>query len=71
MNLYLRARMEQEVDVVLEVKLARRSRPQFIADSVSSLLITQSLSTYSLFILLYEDLICEYTSEKLHYLLNI
>ena len=35
MNLYLRARMEQEVDVVLEVKLARRSRPQFIANYAS------------------------------------
>ncbi|KAF6025865.1 PTPRM [Bugula neritina] len=46
MNLYLRARMEQEVDVVLEVKLARRSRPQFIADSESFDLLYEFVSSY-------------------------
>ena len=37
LNLYQRARIEQEVDIVLELKLARRSRPQFVADDVSVL----------------------------------
>ena len=36
MNLFLRARIEQEVDIVLEVKLARRSRPEFVSDYVSN-----------------------------------
>ncbi|XP_067942397.1 receptor-type tyrosine-protein phosphatase epsilon-like [Watersipora subatra] len=31
MNLYMRTRVEHEVDIVLEVKLARLSRPQFIS----------------------------------------
>lgn len=39
LNLYQRARIEQEVDIVLELKLARRSRPQFIPDYVSALLL--------------------------------
>ena len=39
LNLYQRARIEQEVDIVLELKLARRSRPQFVADDVSVLLL--------------------------------
>ena len=38
LNLYLRARIEQEVDIVLDLKLARRNRPQFIADYVSTLM---------------------------------
>ena len=34
MNLFLRARVEKEIDVVLEIKLARRSRPEFIGSMV-------------------------------------
>ena len=34
MNLFLRARMEKEIDIVLEIKLARRSRPEFIDSTV-------------------------------------
>ena len=41
MNLFLRARMEKEIDIVLEIKLARRSRPEFIG-SVSDQLVVNS-----------------------------
>ena len=37
MNLYLRTRMEQQLDIVLEIKLAHNSRPQFIPDVVREL----------------------------------
>ena len=34
MNLFMRTRIEQEIDIVLEVKLDRQSRPQFIPELV-------------------------------------
>ena len=34
MNLFMRAKIEHEIDIVLEVKLARQSRPQFISELV-------------------------------------
>ncbi|XP_067932176.1 receptor-type tyrosine-protein phosphatase epsilon-like [Watersipora subatra] len=46
MNLFLRARIEQEVDIVLEVKLARRSRPEFIDDFASFNLLHEFVTTY-------------------------
>ena len=42
MNLFLRARMEKEIDIVLEIKLARRSRPEFIGSTVSDQLVIKS-----------------------------
>ena len=42
MNLFLRARMEKEIDIVLEIQLARRSRPEFIGSAVSGQLVTKS-----------------------------
>jgi hypothetical protein len=41
MNLYLRTRIEQQLDVVLEIKLAQNSRPQFIPNVVSILPLQQ------------------------------
>ena len=34
MNLFMKIRIEHEIDIVLEVKLARESRPQFISELV-------------------------------------
>lgn len=36
MNIYLRTRIEHDLDIVLEVKLARQGRPQFIGRLVGS-----------------------------------
>ncbi|XP_067932322.1 receptor-type tyrosine-protein phosphatase epsilon-like [Watersipora subatra] len=46
MNLFLRVRIEQEVDIVLEVKLARRSRPEFISDFASFNLLHEFVTSY-------------------------
>ena len=34
MNLFMKSRIEHKIDIVLEVKLARQSRPQFISELV-------------------------------------
>ena len=42
MNLFLRARMEKEIDIILEIKLARRSRPEFVGSAVSDQLVIKT-----------------------------
>ena len=34
--------MEKEIDIVLEIKLTRRSRPEFIGSAVSNQLVTRN-----------------------------
>ena len=34
--------MEKEIDIILEIKLARRSRPEFIGSAVSGQLVINS-----------------------------